>query len=90
MQNDYNNKQGQGQTIADKASEFARSSGQQAEEKGKEIAANAQKMLKQGQEQAGKAFESLDKQVRQNPWPVIAGVAVGAFLLGSLVSKSNK
>ena len=91
MPNDYNStRQGQGQTTADKASEFARSAGQQGEEKAKDIAGDAQKMLKQGQEQAGKALESLDKQVRDNPWPVIAGVAVGAFLLGSLVSKSNK
>jgi ElaB/YqjD/DUF883 family membrane-anchored ribosome-binding protein len=82
MQNDYSK---EGQSAADKASEFARSAGQQ----GREIAADAQKMLKQGQEQAGKALQSLDKQVRDNPWPVIAGVAVGAFLLGSLVNKSR-
>jgi ElaB/YqjD/DUF883 family membrane-anchored ribosome-binding protein len=92
MANDYNNRQGQGQgqTAADKASEFARSAVQQAEEKGKNIAGDAQKMLKQGQEQAGKVMESLDKQVRDNPWPIIAGVAIGAFLLGSLMSKSSK
>jgi ElaB/YqjD/DUF883 family membrane-anchored ribosome-binding protein len=90
MPNDYNSRQGQGQTTADKASEFARSAIQQGEEKARDIAGDAQKMLKQGQEQAGKALESLDKQVRDNPWPIIAGVAIGSFLLGSLVSKSNK
>ena len=90
MPNDYNSRPGQGQTTADKASEFTRSASQQAEEKGKEIAGDAQKMLKQGQEQAGKLLESLDKQVRDNPWPVIAGVAIGSFLLGALVSKSNR
>ena len=88
MPNEFNSRQGQ--TTADKASEFARSAGQNAEEKGNEIAGDAQKMLKQGQEQAGKALESLDKQVRDNPWPIIAGVAIGSFLLGSLFSKSDR
>lgn len=90
MTNDFNSRQGQGQTTADKASEFTRSAVQQGEEKAKDIAANAQKMLKQGQEQVGKIAGTLDKQVRDNPWPIIAGVAIGSFLLGSLISKSNK
>jgi len=87
MQNDYTK---QGQTAADKASDFVRSAGQQGTEKAKDMAGDAQKMLKEGQEQAGQILSSLDKQVRDNPWPIIAGVAVGAFLLGSLINKSNK
>jgi len=88
MQNDYTSKQGQ--TTADKAAEFARSAGQQAEQKGKDIASDAQKMFKEGQEQAGKIMETVDRQVRENPWPVIAAVAAVSLLLGCVISKSNK
>lgn len=90
MQNDYSNKSGQAQSATDKATEFARSAGQQPEQKGQEIGRDAQQLLKHGQEQAGKFIDGLDKQVRQNPWLIVAGVAVGAFVLGSLLNKSNK
>ena len=56
-------------------------------EKVKDIAEEAKKHLKEGQEQAEHTLGVLDKQVRENPWPVIAGVAVGAFLLGSFTGK---
>jgi ElaB/YqjD/DUF883 family membrane-anchored ribosome-binding protein len=88
MPNDYSSRQLP--SVADKASEFTKSAGQHVEEKSKEMAADAQKMLKQGQEQAGKMMDTLDKQVRDNPWPIIAGVAVGSFMLGSLLTKSGK
>ncbi len=88
MQNDYTNKPGQ--TASDKASEFTRSAGQKVEEKGKEMAGDAQKMLREGKEQAGEFMCALNKQVRENPWPVIAGVAVGSFLLASLMNKASK
>lgn len=90
MPNEYNSRQGLGQSPSEKASEFTKSAGQQVEEKGKEAAGDVQKMLKQGQEQAGKALETLDKQVRDNPWPIITAIAIGSFLLGSVISKSNK
>jgi ElaB/YqjD/DUF883 family membrane-anchored ribosome-binding protein len=97
MPNDYSSRQGQtqgqgqgqGQSTTDKASEFARSAGQQVQEKSKDIVGDAQKKIKEGQEQVGKVIETLDKQLRENPWPIVAGVAIGAFILGSIVSKSN-
>ena len=49
-----------------------------------------QSMLKQGQEQAGQLVKALDKQVKDNPWPIIAGVAIGAFLLGTISGRSTK
>lgn len=85
MQNDYNNKQGQ--STADKAGEFVSSAGQQIEQKGKDIAGDAQKILKEGKEEIDAVIETVDKQVHKNPWPIIAGVAVGSFLFGLLISK---
>jgi ElaB/YqjD/DUF883 family membrane-anchored ribosome-binding protein len=36
------------------------------------------------------AAQSIDRNVRANPWPVISGVAVGTFALGFLLAKSAK
>ncbi len=87
MQNDYNNEPGK--TTVDKAGGFARSASQQLEQKSKDVADDAQKMLKEGKEEISKVMETLDKKVRENPWPIIAGVVVGSFLLGCLVGKSK-
>jgi len=90
MQNDYNNKQGQTQTLdKDKINDFARSAINQGEDKIKDIAGDAQKKLKQVQEQAGQVMSTVEKQVRENPWPILTGVAIGFFLLGSLFGKSK-
>ena len=84
MGNDFNNKQGQ--STMDKASEFTRTSGQQIEEKGKDMIGDAQKTIKQGQEKIGKFAELADKQVRENPWPILAGVAVISWVIGRLMA----
>ncbi len=34
-------------------------------------------------------FEQVDGQVRENPWPVIGGVAVGSLALGFLLGRRN-
>jgi len=76
MANDHINKAGQ--SAIDKASEFARSVGQQVEEKAEE----AQELLEQGQKRIVKYAKVVDKQIHKNPWPVVIGVAVVSFLLG--------
>lgn len=87
MQNDYNNKQKQ--DTADKADEFVESAGQQMEQKGKDVASDAQKMLKEGREEIDTAIATVDKQVHEKPWSIIAGVAIGSFILGCLMGKSK-
>ena len=87
MQNNYSNRQGQ---MQDKENDFVRSAVKQGEEKVKDMASDAQQQLQEGQKQVSQVIGTLDKQIRDNPWPIIAGVAVGAFLLGSLINKSNK
>lgn len=44
----------------------------------------------EGQEQAIRAAKEIDKNVRQNPWPYIGGVAVGALVLGFLMGSSRR
>ena len=55
---------------------------EQSEEKLKSTAYDAQKKLKQGQEQVQQLISQADKQLHENPWPIVAGVAVGCLFLG--------
>jgi len=85
MKNEQNNKKGQ--ATADKASELVKSAGEKIEQKGNDIAGDTKKLFEEGKEEISAAIETVDKQVRENPWPIIAGVAVGSFLFGFLISK---
>ncbi len=90
MQNDYTkDKQNQGFSKENTA-DFGRSAVREETEKFKELAATAQKKLKEGQEQATQIISSVDKHVRENPWPVVASVAIGSFLLGCLIGTSRR
>ncbi len=60
------------------------------EEGVKGVVSELQHKMEEGKEKASEFMSAVDKQVRDNPWPVIAGVAVGSFLLASLISKSRK
>ena len=55
---------------------------QQGEDKLKDAACDVQKKLKQGQEQIQQLISQADKQLHENPWPIVAGVAVGCLFLG--------
>ena len=54
----------------------------EGEDKLKKAAGDAQKRLKQGQEQLQQLVAQADKQLHENPWPIVAGVAVGCLFLG--------
>ncbi len=62
----------------------------EAEEKTNELTNEAQRRLKQGEEQLRKVIDNVDKQLRDNPWPVVGGVAVSCLLLGFLMGQSRK
>jgi ElaB/YqjD/DUF883 family membrane-anchored ribosome-binding protein len=64
-----------------KESDFSRTL-EEGEEKLKKAACEAQHRLKQGQEQVQQLISQADKQLRENPWPIVAGVAVGCLFLG--------
>jgi len=54
----------------------------EGEEKLKQAGSEAQKRLKQGQEHLQQIISQADKQLHENPWPIVAGVAVGCLFLG--------
>jgi len=75
-----------GKESVEKAEEFAN----QNEISLKAIAAEAQRKLKLAQEQVTQLATTVDKQVKENPWPAIAGVAVGCLFLGFIMGSKNK
>ncbi|MDD5482378.1 MAG: hypothetical protein PHP98_01810 [Kiritimatiellae bacterium] len=42
-----------------------------------------------GSERAREIASDIDKQVRENPWPYIGGVALGALLIGFILGRSK-
>ena len=75
-----------GKESVEKAEEFTN----QNEVSLKAIAAEAQRKLKLAQEQVTQLATTVDKQVKENPWPAIAGVAVGCLFLGFIMGSKNK
>lgn len=42
-----------------------------------------------GMERGREALRNIDHQVRSSPWPIIGGVAVGAFALGLILGRGG-
>jgi ElaB/YqjD/DUF883 family membrane-anchored ribosome-binding protein len=70
--------------ISDYASS-AESAISQGEGRAKEAVAELEKKFRQGQEQFKQYASSVDKQLHQNPWPIVSAVAIGCVFLGFLM-----
>jgi ElaB/YqjD/DUF883 family membrane-anchored ribosome-binding protein len=81
MQDAYTKEKDFGNTGKDRMDDFSKSI-QQGEDKLKSAAYDAQQRLKQGQEQVQQLISQADKQLHENPWPIVAGVALGCLFLG--------
>ena len=53
------------------------------------LRAAAGEALELGGERVSKVVADVDQQVKENPWPYIGGVAVGALLLGFILGASR-
>ncbi len=69
------------QDVYTKDSDFSKTM-DEGQEKLKKAAGDVQKRIKEGQDQVQQLISQADKQLRENPWPVVAGVAVGCLFLG--------
>ena len=45
--------------------------------------------ISQGTEAVTHTITSVDKKIKENPWPYVAGAAAGAFILGFLLHRNN-
>ena len=89
----YSNKQGQAGIMEKNRGFNVKSEGVEKIEEGiksvtndvKSVAHELQNKMKHRKEQAGEWMCAVNKKVHANPWTVIAGIAVGSFVLGSLI-----
>ena len=62
----------------------------QGEEKIKDVISDVESKLKLGQERVKKFVATADKQAHENPWPIVAGVALSCLFLGFIMgSRKN-
>ncbi len=73
----------------DKNKNYTQSAFNQGEDRIKDALSQAEDKMKQGQEQVTRWATDMDKKTRENPWPLVAGVAVGGLLLGLILGKSK-
>ena len=60
------------------------------QEKVKKTAEQLQDDFKQGKEQVGQWASTVDRQLRENPWPIVVGVGLGCLILGAILgTKKN-
>ena len=78
--------------ITDNAKNYASSVLHEGAEGVKNFANKAEKNINKamGQDSCQHIVTSIDKQVRENPWAAVLGVAVGSLMLGFLVENSRK
>ena len=60
-----------------------------AQDKARELQETAQEWQRKATEAARKAATAADDYVHENPWTVIAPVAIGFFALGFLLGRSR-
>lgn len=56
----------------------------------KKVQEGAEEWWDESSEKLGEAVSELDGKVRENPWPYLGGVAVGALLLGFILGSSSR
>ena len=62
----------------------------EAKYKIKDLVSDVEKSIKQGQEQAKNFAVNADKKIKENPWPIVGGVATVALLLGFAMGSSRR
>ncbi len=64
--------------------------GREWEEKARGAISDVSQKLKQGQEIVQEKFEEVDKKLHENPWPILAAVAITSLLLGFIMGNSRR
>jgi ElaB/YqjD/DUF883 family membrane-anchored ribosome-binding protein len=80
---DYSHLQDALKDFAPQVGETLRAGGRQAMERIQNYTAPAIQKTKQ-------AVAEADRQVKANPWPILAGTAIGALAIGFLLGRSPK
>jgi ElaB/YqjD/DUF883 family membrane-anchored ribosome-binding protein len=62
----------------------------QSEDRIRSAMSEVENTIKQGQDKIKTVAAGVDKQLRDNPWPIVAGVAVGCVLLGFIMGVNKR
>lgn len=62
----------------------------EAQDRIKNVMSDMEDKIKLGQEKFKTVAAGVDKQLRDNPWPIVAGVAVGCILLGFIMGANRR
>lgn len=73
------------QNPKERLNEYTSSAMNEAQDKAKQTMAELQGQIHQTQEQLTKLTNEVDKQLKENPWPIVIGVGVGCLLLGTVL-----
>jgi ElaB/YqjD/DUF883 family membrane-anchored ribosome-binding protein len=60
------------------------------DERIRNVMQDVENKLKQGQDKIKTVAAGVDKQLRDNPWPIVAGVAVGCILVGFIMGANKR
>lgn len=90
QQNPYAKEKEPINTTKDKLEDYTASALRQGEEKIKSVVSDVEKKIKQGEEQLKHFVSAADKQLHQNPWPIVAGIAVSCLFLGFIMGTSRR
>ena len=61
----------------------------QGEEKVKDTICDSEQKLREKQDQLKQYISIADKNLHENPWPIVTGVAVGCLLVGFLAGRQR-
>lgn len=75
-----------GEAMKEKTEEYM----QQAQEKARGTISEMEKKLKQGEETFKQIFSNADKQLHENPWPIVTGLALSCLFLGFVIGTSRR
>ena len=73
----------------DKAQEGAENFRSKAQDKVKNLQQTAKEWQNRAVEQSRRAAEVTDQYVHENPWGVLASVAIGFLIVGILIGRSS-
>jgi ElaB/YqjD/DUF883 family membrane-anchored ribosome-binding protein len=93
MQNPYTKErelENEAREKTEKMKNTAESALNQGEQKVRGVAAEAEKKIKEGGEQVRQFVSDVDRQLHDNPWPLVTGIAASCLLLGFVMGITKK
>lgn len=73
----------------EKIKDFAESAVEQNQDKIRAAFSEAEKKVRQGQEQLTRLASSVNKQAHESPWSLMTAIGIGCFFLGMIIGRTR-